>query len=163
MKKHFVSLILGFILLGVGSVVTVFELIDYEFINKPYYGETLKEGTKRIGIDNFDCIKLDIPELGHKKRYNIVYDREIGNEILIKYKYLDGIYDISIEEVNNFSTCQDIKIKYGADNFKFRIRTIIDDIINNLKDKKIYNYTKNVYDDIEIIINPEYKDIIRIK
>ena len=163
MKKNFISLIIGFILIGVGSAITVFELIDYEFINEVYLGETIKEGTKRININNMDCIKLELPKIGHQKRYNVVYDSELGAEIIVKYKYLNGIYDMKVEYDSDFNKCQDIELEYSNDNLGVRIRTIIDDIINNLKEKKIYNYGKVLYEDIEIRINPDYKEIVRIK
>jgi len=165
MKKHLITLILGFILIGVGSVVTAYELMDYQFINKGYYSETtMKEGFKKIKIDRYsECIKISVPKIDDNKNYKIIYDRELTDEIVINYKYLNGIYDINVEEIDDFSKCREIRIDYSVKNFNFRIRTIVDDIINNLKEKKIYNYTKDLYSEVEIIINPAYKDIIRIK
>jgi hypothetical protein len=165
MKKHLITLILGFILIGIGSIVTAYELMDYQFINKGYYSETsMKEGFKKIKINNsYECIKISVPEIDDEKNYKIIYDRELTDEVVINYKYLSGVYDINVIEIDKFSKCREIRVEYSVENFNFRIRTIVDDIINNLKEKKIYNYTKDLHSEIEIIVNPAYEDVIRIK
>jgi len=164
MKKHLITFVIGLLFISIGTVVTAYELMDYQIINTGYYSDSMSEGSKKISIDdNSKCIKLSIPELDDRKYYKITYNSDIGNNIIIKYKYLDGMYNLKLEEKSDFNSCREIKIRYSTEDFNFRVRTIIDDIINNLKEKKIYNYAKDFYNEIEIVINPEYEELIRIK
>ena len=165
MKKNIVTLIIGLVLIGIGSVISLFEIMEYEYIDEAYYAaDYVREGTKSISVNGASCVVLDIPTDEHISNYKIVYDDNIRNDIVIEYKYLEDVYDLVIDDYdNNYKGCKEIELEYESRGWSSNIRNFVTVIVDNLKDKKIYNYFKNVDFDMVIVVRPEYRDMIRIK
>ena len=164
MKKNFIILIIGIALIGIGAVVTVFELADYEFIDEAYYNDKYVQYEERtFDITSPHCIEIELPLDDRHDNYKIIYDENVQiGTIKIKYAYLEGIYDLEIKNRNKPGQCQEIDIDIETSNNGVKIKEFVSDIVKNLQEKKIYNYAKIIYEDIEITVNPFNQAIINV-
>lgn len=135
--KVFSGLISCIILLAVGLTMSAIEISNTEIIYDSSNYET-KTITKELSINsnNMPIYNYD----------NLIIDNNLQNTIKIEYKYPD-INDLNIEielEHCGVGYCLHSNIK----RFKWN-KQIINYLVDNLKDKKIYTYdfriTKNVY------------------
>lgn len=135
--KVFSGLISCIILLAVGLTMSAIEISNTEIIYDNSYKE-MKTITKEISINsnNMPIYYYD----------NIIIDNNLNNTIKIEYNYPD-INDLNIEiELENCGTgyCLYSDVK----RFKWN-KQILNYLVDNLKDKKVYTYdfriTKNIY------------------
>ena len=135
--RVFASLISCIILLGIGLTMSAIEISNTEIIYDSSYKE-MKTITKEIPIksSNMPIYYYD----------NIIIDNNLKDTIKIEYSYPD-INDIDLEiELENCGTgyCLYSDVK----RFKWN-KQILNYLVENLKDKKIYTYDfrviKNIY------------------
>ena len=126
-KKIFIEFILALSLFGIGIGATMIEVTDYKFINEVPENYELVNKTETIKF-NKDLVLFD--------RYNLKYiiDESLKNSVKIEVNYYDGLSTPKIEVKNNT-----IQIWSMDDEFNF---DAFNNILNNLKDKKVYNYFK---------------------
>ncbi len=160
--KNLVTFIIGIVLVGIGSVICVFELMEYKYVDEPFINsEELKLGSKTVTLEDSKNIVINLPT-NERYSYNIVYDENLTNKIIIKYNYLENVYDLKLYE-SNYGSKKVIDINPKIYNWNTTIREYIKVFIDNLKDKKIFNYGYLNYGDIEIIVNPIYKDNLNVR
>lgn len=147
--RHILFEILSIIiLLGVGLTMSTIEIANTEIIYDNYYNT--KSITKEIDMQN------DLIIYGYDE---IVIDNSLNN-IKIEYTYPDFNANLDVEI--DLRKCGMGYCLYTKENYFKMTKKIIDDIIKNLKDKKLYTYeydvTKTIY------LNEEnYKKIIENK
>jgi len=128
-KKIFIEIISIALLSGIGLTFGAVEIANTEIIYDNYYKET-KTLTKELIMDK------DLSVHGYD---NIIIDNSLKNNIKIEYKYPDLQDNIDIDLIINScgNNCYqlDSNIKYIKWN-----KVLLDNLIKNLKDKKIYTY-----------------------
>ena len=132
----FAKLITAIIILGIGLTFSAIEISNTEIIYENYH--KTKSISKKIPVtSNLELYNYD----------KVIIDNSLTNEIKIEYVYPDFGNNIDIEielEDCGRGYCLSSNIK----EFKWN-KNIIDTLINNLKDKKIYTYdfrmNKNIY------------------
>ena len=153
-KSTLIAFIIGLILSGFGLVIFIFEIIDFDVIDRaPLMSNKQKIETRTYALDNFEII-IDV----NNESYTLLYDENLNNEVKIEYKYHEKFIKTSDYISNDDNKlrihCQTDKItNYG---------NVAKMVIYNLKDKKIYNYEKLYEADIIIYINELDKNRLQI-
>jgi hypothetical protein len=158
MRKYVFSLILGSILIGTGSILLSFEIMQYKYSNSyPIDFAKSIEQTDYYNLDdNILTINLET------NNYMIIKDENIKNQIDITYNYYPNYVEIIKEEkqtINNKQLNIDFNLKY-ENNKAFQ--DFYNTIMNNLKNKQIYNYSLIFKPFIQITINPNDSNKIKV-
>lgn len=147
-RRLLIEILTIIILVGIGLTMSTIEIADTEIIYNNYYNT--KSITKEIDMQN-DLVLYNYDE--------IVIDNSLDN-IKIEYVYPDFNDNLSIEI--DLSNCGKGYCLNAKENYFKITKKITNDIIENLKNKKLYIYeydvTKTIY------LNEEnYKKIIENK
>jgi hypothetical protein len=158
MKKLFISLAIGSILIGVGIVLLV-----YDFSKLDYIDENIEIRLNRsVEITDYKLgVKpLDIRLLGSE--YEVFYDEELKNEMRIVVYYYPDLVRVGKVEKETIRG-RELKLTYqtGHRNRHF-YKAIFEIIGDSLNDGKIYNYFRALSPRVEITINEEDIDKIRV-
>lgn len=137
-KRIFVNFILGLLLFGAGIGILSIEVTDYKFYNEKPAGYKTKTITEEYPF-NKDLYISD---------YNITYieDNSLKNTFKVEIEYYYDLSKPHIDLDNN-----NLYIFSADDEWNFEV---VNDFINNLKHKKIYNYTLLTHYQIKIYISP---------
>lgn len=152
MKKNLIAFLISIILIGIGISVSIFEFMDFEYINEaPTYNYS-KTVQKYEITPNSSVIKMDF---NYQSNVKIVENNNIDN-IIVEITY----YNEESELVyNNIGNEYDIRFRNKNNNDK----KILNNIIEDLKHKKVYNYSKLAYGEVVVYTNKGYKNLINIK
>ncbi|MEG2457695.1 MAG: helix-turn-helix domain-containing protein [Bacilli bacterium] len=127
--KVFILLLVSTVLLGVGVGSSIYEFSQIE------YNDTMpndfKVSTKSSVIPRNDSLKLD-------NFHNVKYVVENRNDIKLTYQYYEELSSYDINVLDNV-----IFIDYN--NTVVNPKVVLDSIIKNLKNKKLYNYDSSYF------------------
>lgn len=123
------------VLAGLGLSLSTIEIANTELIYESAYETT--SVSKEIEVNE---------HLALYGNYNIIIDNTLTNTIRIEYVYPD-INDVEVSiHLNNYDN--GYYLDYGINNLKWN-KDLLNDFLDNLKDKKIYVYDfrieKNIY------------------
>lgn len=141
-----ISLIFSFVLLGVGCGVATVEVANTEFINSPPEDLQIEVLEEELVMDE------DTIFIGNISDYKV--DNSLEN-VLVLYKYypLGNKMATNIQKENEF-----VYLDWSLEKIYLR-RELLEHFINDLKDKKVYNY----YIEPTIVITANEKNIELIK
>jgi len=154
MKKYIITIIIGLIVVGCGGGLFAVEVMDYDYIDSLPTNVTATTLNYTYDL-NDDDVYID------NSAYNVIYttdDKIAEGTIKISVSYYD--------KVNEISTSDSIQdghrvISYFASekitNFKYFYNLFMD----NLKDKKVYNY--EYLDNVTITVHLNSKDTSNVK
>lgn len=135
-KIMFTTFIIGLILAGIGSGLTIIDIVTTDIIDE--LPETNIEYITKDYEFEFANNQVIIDYGFYHNNYEI--DETLGNTIKISTNYYK---DTNLIEINTYNEKDyDIIDIYGYSRYN---KKIIDTILDNLKNKKIYNYNK-LYD-----------------
>ena len=150
MKKYIITIILGFIILSCGGARLTLEIMNYDYV----------DGLPTSVVATTDIFSYDVNDRNiyfDNKNDNIEYiidDTLNVGTIKVKVSYYDKIN--SIKEIDSIINGNRVitynKVEKVAD-FKYFYNLFID----NLKDKKIYNYT--AFNNIAISVYMNSEDV----
>ena len=150
-------LILGLAGLIVGSIITTTEMLNIDivdYVNKEVYIEKTYEVKKDIKKNTFilSYDKLEKIENNNMKDNKIIYKLTYNDEI----RYLENI------EIENSLDRMYIKPDFKYKNIKpSYIKKVANIIIDDLKDNKLYNYSKIIDYKIEITANKKTLKLLK--
>ncbi len=159
MAKHFISFLIGSLILIVGVVITITDLYQFEFVNTlPETNMVSREITIEQSIDNKEF------RINRKwELINIIEDDNIEEDtIIIKIKYYDEYISLTstVEEGIDYKK---LNITYNyKENHTYPVRNTIATGLKNIKDRKIYNYSLLFRPHISIYINSNDKNNVKI-
>lgn len=152
MKKRLLIFLISIMLIGIGTAVSIFEFMDYEYINDISSKTYAKKVERYEIIPNSTVLKMNFY---YQSSVKIIEDNTLEN-IIMEITYYDEknelIYD---NRENNYN----ISFKYKNINDK----KIINNIIDDLKNKKVYNYSKLAFAEVVIYANKANKNLIEIR
>lgn len=159
MKRHFVSLIIGCLLLGIGAAYTAVDFYNYDYINKLPSSNII---SKVVTLnESFDGKKIMVITYDGKASIKESSDIEVGKaRIEISYYDLFGSLDQNNEETSSYKIYR-VSINPRHNNWE-ETRRLVDLGIDNLKDKKIYNYSWYYRPVITVYVNTVDKDNVKI-
>ena len=164
MKSSLITFIIGMVLVVFGSIMTAFEVMDYTIIDVNASDNSLIEKkTEIVDISPYSyCIDLDVrDDKDLDVSYSIIYDDTLGDEIVLEYSYIKNVYNIHAYK-EFYDGCTEIDVEYNINIWKSFAKSFIQDFYNNLKEKKIYNYTEFNNIKVDIKVNPKYRNNIRV-
>jgi len=169
-----VPVIVGTILLILGNIFFVDMLMSIEYIDKAPNITDMKTQTKTFTADK----KVLISYSGSNVKKTI--DNNISDgSFIIKYTYNDKVYDIEIDNFDNYKfsdeECYDSYCPNNTnETYNYftihnigksqanTIKEIYNQFIKDLKNKKIHDYSKIYENNIEIIANEKTMALIEI-
>ena len=144
--KYLWAFLVGIFLIGLGVVITFFELSEFTFFNDNNFAkEDFTYEDYELSYNN-SCITLN---LYNNKNYEIVYDETLDNQIIVSYPYIKDMYNINMYE-NKYDDCKVYNFDLYFEFRSFTIKPYIDRLIEDIKDKKIYNYANISYEKVII-------------
>lgn len=149
-KTTFIISIGSLMLLGVGSGIFIAEITEYQFINSippktntitNYYEYEMKED---LYFDIYSSYYYD---------FSYEEDASLEDKVVIEHTYYNKFanYEINLSDTNHLY----------VDLIDSKITNITAEVLENLKDKKIYNY--DLYNKQKIVIKSSKKNIDLIK
>lgn len=157
MKKSLIAFLISIVLIGIGISISVFEFMDFEYINEAPINHYLATVESYEIIPNSSIIKMDF---NHQSDVRIEERNDIENIIVeityyseeCKLIYDKLIYDNSVNEY-------DISFRKKNSNDK----KLINNVIEDMKNKKVYNYSELFRGEVVIYTNSSHKNLISIK
>ena len=127
--KLYGSLILGIVALGVGVTFTVFEVVNTTIIDTIPSGFEQKEISKE-----FNSNEIDYLSTWYNEDIEYYLDESLGNTIIVKIEYYEEFIEPNIR-----ISGKTLRIN-GKDAKLLASKEIYKSVVNNLKNKEIYNY-----------------------
>lgn len=148
-KALLISVITSVALFAVGIGLSFYEVINTTYVDgvPDGYNKIVKEKKEAYSEDT----KLTCKDLYHGN-CSYVIDDTVGNDIVATVTYYDFNKDFDITD--------DLEYK-RKENEEYSIKEIYDLVIDNLKNRKLYNYNKLAEIDVKIKVSSEVKDKIR--
>jgi len=157
MKKYFIPLFLGSVLIGAGIVLTIFEFSLFTYINTlpPHNFEKQEEATYYT-IHNKD---LYIRVIGNN--YHIVKDETLNDQVKVEFNYYPDFIMFDRVDVEK-ATYREIKIKFSVmHNSSAFYGELFNLVSSDLKARRLHNYIPLFQPYVEITTNPN--DMSKIK
>ena len=153
-KLHFYPSIVGLVITIVGLFMTFDMISKYEFYDRApegLYEETVKRFEERIDRPTV------IEDYSHD--LEIVVDNNLeDNKAVIEVYYYKDLIDISLRKNTYDEDYNEYAIVYHSTNFN---RKILDNILSDFKDYKIYNYNKLTDYHTKVYVNEKTKSLIK--
>lgn len=162
MKKHIIILVIAFLLIIAGSIWTFYEVFDYkltsDFKNNVFTTKTVNFETSInkakvfVSTNRFGKIKIT------------KNDEIIAGTIKIKVTYFNQLFNVNYSSMIDKNE-QSLLLTFNhADEEEVfnNFRRIIDITIDGLKNKVIYNYKKALRPTIEIFVNSNDLNVVKI-
>lgn len=146
--QPFISIIVASVFLTVGGM-----LCTHEVLNTSYYNhapEYIESTTLENTIDINSSTRLNLPT------YNTYFieDNSLVDQAVITVKYYEDYSDTELLFTNNVIELKNYTRDY--DDFKFQGSLFSNVVIDNLKEYKVYNYTKLYVPETTIRANSSY-------
>lgn len=129
-RRIIITIITSIIIGAIGIALSIWYVLNLNIINSvpAIYKEKEKEAVYQMN----DALLI------HEAHYNISYieDNTIGNAIKVKLSYYEDITNVDLLNEDN-----KIELVY-KDSSNLDSKKIVDNFIENLKDKKIYTYNR---------------------
>jgi len=155
MKKHIISLIIGFALIAIGTTMAAFNILSFDYDETPGVDLNDLAVIKKDIIVN-DYLKIFLPKMSD---VSYIKDETLGNEITIKIYYNDEILHLNYQENDN---------NFMIDGYyKKNVFHISKNFLNTLKkayqEKTIHDYTYLIVPKVEIYGSNLNKEKLIIK
>ena len=156
MKKYFWSYIFGLVLVGISIPLMISDVLSFTYIEEIPLKYKSYEVTSeyKFGIptsadeNNKFLFYIDAED------FEIVYDETLDNEVLVKYTFYKIDQKVEIDKYPN-----EIHI-YTT--YSFFSKEFLKIIIDNLKERKVYDYHALMKKKVAIYINPGVEKNIEI-
>lgn len=129
-RRIIITIITSIIIGAIGIALSIWYVLNLNIINN--VPDIYKEKEKEAVYQMNDALLI------HEAHYNISYieDNTIGNAIKVKLSYYEDITNVDLLNEDN-----KIELVY-KDSSNLDSKKIVDNFIENLKDKKIYTYNR---------------------
>ncbi|MGI6324687.1 MAG: hypothetical protein ACOXZS_01930 [Bacilli bacterium] len=150
MRRYFLPILLGSILIGAGIILSVFEFSFFSFVNQlPEHNFEKKVEETYYSISDKD---LYIKVLNDN--YHVIKDESLFNQAKVTCNYYPNFLTLSKEErKNNNYNILKIRFNVTLDNSLF-YKKLFGLISTDLKNKEIHNYLPFFESYVEISVNP---------
>ena len=158
MRRYFFPMVLGSILIGAGIVLSIFEFSFFTYHDYLPEGSIIENQEARYyAIDQKD-LYLKIKDIN----YQILYNDTLVDQALVTFNYYPSLYTLKKEETktNNYREVKvAFKLKLNQENFYKELYNIL---VRDLKNKEIHNYGLFFKPNLNIQINPNDIDSIKV-
>lgn len=152
MKKNLIAFLISIILIGIGISISIFEFMDFQYINEVPINDYTKTIKKYEIVPESSAIKIN---LNNQSNVRIEENNNIDN-IIIEITYYDEESGLIYNNTGN-----EYNISFA--NKSINGSKIINNIIEDLKQQKIYNYSKLGYREVIIYTNSQHRNLINLK
>ncbi len=152
MKKNLIAFLISIILIGIGISISIFEFMDFQYINEVPINDYTKTIKKYEIVPESSAIKIN---LNNQSNVRIEENNNIDN-IIIEITYYDEESGLIYNNTGN-------EYNISFVNKSINGSKIINNIIEDLKQQKIYNYSKLGYREVIIYTNSQHRNLINLK
>lgn len=134
-------------------------LVYYELHHTKYYEDSIPNLDYSIHnetIETYINDKMTIECNGCNKEYDLIYDNKLDNEIIIEVNYYDDYAKVNFNKSND-------KVTITGNEKSLFNSTMKDVIINNLRNKELFNYSLLFQKNLIIYINEKDESKLSIK
>lgn len=153
-KLHFYPSVIGLVITIVGLFMTFDMVSKYEFYDR------VPEGMYQESVKRFEE-KIEQPTVieDYSDDLEVIIDNNIeDNKAIIEVYYYKDLIDVSLRKDTFNEGYNEYAIVYHSTNFN---RQILDNILSDLKDYKIYNYNKLNDYRTKVYVNEKTKSLIK--
>lgn len=149
-KFVFITFIIGLVILGSSCGIMISELSKYEILDE--LPESAVMTSKKYEYDMTEELFLDTRIYSYYNNIEYKIDNTLENKVQINLEYYDKYVNYEIKENEPYLYVALVDSNYTK---------LFDEVVNNLKSKKIYNYDK--YNKQNIIITASETNIKKMK
>lgn len=151
MKKHIVSFVIGLLMLGIGCGYFTFEVLEFDYQNEidPTVDIVRQSQTYEVGATDEYDIKIQNGVL------KVVFDNSLDDTMSITTSYPKDYIDLHYkEEIENHHENELTYHFYDTTKAK-DVRRVVERILENISEKRFYNYEKTFSPVVEVRIKEE--------
>ncbi len=158
MKRYFLPLFIGSILIGAGIVLSVFEFSFFSYSNNlPNNNFEVKEEETYYSIEHKG---LYVRVTGNN--YHVIKDETLNNQAKVTFSYYPDFITLNRVE-NETMSHREVRLRFGiAHNSGAFYHQLFDLFASDLKNKELHNYVSFFQPYIEISVNPNEMSRVKI-